>query len=92
MQIRSLGQEDPQEKEVATHSNIFAGKVHGQRSLVGCGPKDCKELDTTEQLSTHPSQCVRITACICVRVRVLFEEALLIDHSVHVPLFVRRRQ
>ena len=24
MQIRSLGQEDPQEKEVATHSNIFA--------------------------------------------------------------------
>ena len=26
---------------------------HGQRSLVGYNPWDCKELDMTEQLSTH---------------------------------------
>ena len=25
---------------------------HGQRSLVGCSPRGCKELDMTEQLST----------------------------------------
>ena len=40
------------EKEMATHSSGFSlpGKSYGQRSLVGCGPWGCKELDTTEQL------------------------------------------
>ena len=28
-----LGQEDPLEEEVETHSSILAGKSHGQRSL-----------------------------------------------------------
>ena len=28
---------------------------HGQRRLVGYGPRGHKELDTTEQLSTHES-------------------------------------
>ena len=32
-QVRSLGREDPLEKEMATHSSILAGKSHGQRSL-----------------------------------------------------------
>ena len=27
MRVRSLGQEDPLEKEMATHSNILAGKI-----------------------------------------------------------------
>ena len=29
------------------------GELHGQRSLAGCSPWVHKELDTTEQLSTH---------------------------------------
>ena len=29
---------------------------HGQRSLVGCSPWGCKELDTTERLSTAQSR------------------------------------
>ena len=33
--VRSLGQEDPLETEMATHSSILSGKSHGQRSLVG---------------------------------------------------------
>ena len=33
--LQSLGQEDPLEKEMATHSSILAWKSHGQRSLVG---------------------------------------------------------
>ena len=33
-QIQSLGQEDPLEKEMATHSSIL-GDSHEQRSLVG---------------------------------------------------------
>ena len=37
-QVRSLGQEDPLEKEMATHSSILAGESHGQRSLAGYSP------------------------------------------------------
>ena len=33
--VRSLGQEDPLEKGMATYSSIFAGEFHAQRSLVG---------------------------------------------------------
>ena len=46
--IQSLGQEGPLEKEVATHSNILAGKSHGQRSLAGYSPWGRKESNTTE--------------------------------------------
>ena len=33
--ILSLGQEDPLDKIMATHSSILAREFHGQRSLVG---------------------------------------------------------
>ena len=33
--LRSLGQEDPLEKEMATTSVFMPGEFHGQRSLVG---------------------------------------------------------
>ena len=29
---------------------LLSGKSHGRRSLVGCSPWGCEELDTTEQL------------------------------------------
>ena len=47
-QVQFLDQEDPLEKEMATHCSILAGKSHGQKSLVGYSPWGCKELDTTE--------------------------------------------
>ena len=37
MWVRSLDWEDTLEKGIATHSSIFPGKSHGQRSLEGCG-------------------------------------------------------
>ena len=46
--VRSLGWEDPLEKEMATHSSTLAGKFHGLRSLVGYSPWGCKESDTTD--------------------------------------------
>ena len=49
-QVRSLGQEDPLEKEMTTLPVILPGKSHGQRSLVGYRPYGFTELDTTEQL------------------------------------------
>ena len=33
--VQSLDREDALEREMATHSSIPAGKIHGQRSLVG---------------------------------------------------------
>ena len=47
-QVQFLGQEDPLEKEMATHSSILAWKSHGQRILEGYSPQGCKELDMTE--------------------------------------------
>ena len=35
MQVPSLDQEEPLEKEMATHSIFSPGESHGQRSLVG---------------------------------------------------------
>ena len=45
--VRPLGQEDPLEKEMATHSDTLAWK---RRRLVGYSPWGRKESDTTEQL------------------------------------------
>ena len=53
MLVRSLGQADPLEEGMATHSNILPGESHEQRSLVGYSPRGRKELDRTERLSMH---------------------------------------
>ena len=46
--IRSLGWEDPLEKEMTTHSNYSSlGKFHGQKSLAGL-QWGCRESDTSE--------------------------------------------
>ena len=36
--VQSLGREDPLEEGIATHSNTFAWKIHGQKSLLGYSP------------------------------------------------------
>ena len=48
--VRSLGQDDPLEKEMATHSSILPGRTYGQGSLAGYSPRGCKELEVTERL------------------------------------------
>ena len=48
--VRSLGWEDPLEKEMATHSSILAWRIPGQRSLVGYNLWGHKGLDTAERL------------------------------------------
>ena len=52
MQVASLGQEDPLEKEMATHFSILAWEIPWTEHLVGYSPLGCKESDMTEQLST----------------------------------------
>ena len=49
--VRSLDQEDPLEKEMATHSSILAGKIPW--SLVGCSPCGRMGHDLATEHSTH---------------------------------------
>ena len=54
MQVRSLGQEDPLEKEMATHSSILAWKIPwteepGRLQSIASH----KELNMTERLSMY---------------------------------------
>ena len=46
-QVQSLSQEDPLEKEMATHSSILAWKIPWTEDP-GYGPQGCKESDMTE--------------------------------------------
>ena len=43
-----MGEDDPLEKEMATHSSILAWRIPWTEELVGYSPK---EFDTTEQLT-----------------------------------------
>ena len=38
MQVQSLDQEDLLEEGLATHSSMFPGESHGQKSLAGYSP------------------------------------------------------
>ena len=45
--FQSLGRDDPMVKGMATHSNILAWRIHGQRSLAGYNPWGHKESEAT---------------------------------------------
>ena len=49
--VRTLGREDPLEKEIATHySNHYSkpGQSYGRRNMVGYSPWGRKESDVTD--------------------------------------------
>ena len=48
--VPSLGQVDPLEKEMATHSSILAWKIPWTEELVGYSPWGHKESDMTKRL------------------------------------------
>ena len=47
MLVQPLGQEDPLEEEMVTHSIFLPENFHGQKSLVGYSPRGLKESDMT---------------------------------------------
>ena len=49
-QVRSLGREDPLQKEMATHSSTLAWKIPWMEEPVGYSSWGLKESDMTEQL------------------------------------------
>ena len=46
--VQSLGEEDPLEKEMATHSSILAWRIPWTEEPGGYSPWGSKELDMTE--------------------------------------------
>ena len=52
-QVQSLGQEDPLEKEMATHSNILAWKIPWTEEPGQLQSMGHKESYTTERLHFH---------------------------------------
>ena len=56
IQIRSLGGEDPLEKEMATHSSILAWEILWTEEPGGIQSVSHKESDTTEHLSMYKKQ------------------------------------
>ena len=53
MQVQSLSQKDPLEKEMATHFRILAWEIPWTEELVCYSPWGRKELETTEQLNSN---------------------------------------
>ena len=51
--VRSLGREDPLEKEMATNSSILAWRIPWMEELGGLQSTGRKELDTTERFHFH---------------------------------------
>ena len=51
--VRSLGQEDPLEREMATHSSILAWRIPWTEEPGGLQFMQSQELDTTSQLNHH---------------------------------------
>ena len=49
--IRSLGQEDPLEKEITTHSSILVWRIPWTEEPGGLQSMGLQELDTIEQLT-----------------------------------------
>ena len=53
--VRSLGWEDPLEKEMATHSSILAWKISWIEEPGGLQFMGCKDSDTTEAIVIQSS-------------------------------------
>ena len=65
----SLGQEEPLEELMATHSSILAWEIPWVRLLEGYSPQGRKESDTTEATEhTHKVGGVRLEGFVEARV------------------------
>ena len=64
--VRSLGREDPLEKEMATHSSTLAWRIPWTEEPGGLhSSRGHKELDTTEQLHLDMRRCKDCDYKIC---------------------------
>ena len=72
--VRSLGQEDPLEEEIATHSSILAWGIPWTEEPGSYSPWGHKESDTTKQApqwnrhNVFPLQYIRVPIHISLRI------------------------
>ena len=52
-QVQSLCQKDPLEKEIASHTSIFAWEIPWTKEPNGLQSRELQESDITEQLNHH---------------------------------------
>ena len=69
--VQSLGQEDPLEKEMATHSSILAWRIPWTEELGELQSTGRKELDTTERLHFHFDEDCQVYMCVLTLCSVL---------------------
>ena len=62
--VRSLGREDPLEREIATHSSILVWETPRQKSLAGYSPLGHKSRDKTEATKQQFARCSERWTCI----------------------------
>ena len=66
-------QDDPLEKETATHFSILDGKCQGQGTLVDYSPWGHKESDTTEHSTiTHLSLSLSLSLSIYIYIYIVY--------------------
>ena len=58
MQVQSLGQEDPLEEEMATHSSVLAWKIPWTVEPGGLQSMGVEESDTPERTHTVRTRCL----------------------------------
>ena len=66
MWVPSLGQEEPLEEGMANHYSSLAGKLHGQRRLVGSSPWGHMESGTTEVTEHARMRADAVTSLRCL--------------------------
>ena len=69
--VRSLGQEDPPDKEMATNPVYLPGEFHEQRSLAGYRQRGHRESDTTERLTLSLSDTANEKMASCKPYRII---------------------
>ena len=79
--VQSLGWEDPLEKEMATHSCILAGEIHGQKSLAGHNPYGVAKSWTPLSKYTHTHTHTHTH-------HVLYSSSLLVIHFEYSSVYI----
>ena len=77
--VRSLGQEDPLEEEMATHSGILAWRMPWTEEPARLQSRDCKELDTM----TKPSSTLQEGFCLKFKILLWLEHCKWPTNGLH---------
>ena len=85
--VWSLGQKDPLEKEMATHSSTLAWKIPWMEEPGGYSPWGCKESDTTERL--HFTSAMDKQSCLWISLIRFLELLVSIFCSKHLWIELR---